>query len=209
MADRDLAGLGFDAKVRDTPGHPVVVAHSRNGGGPHVMFYGHYDVQPVDPLDLWQTPPFEPKINTLPDGRKAISARGACDDKGQVMTFIEACRAWKAVTGTLPVGVTAAHRGLGGDRLAASARIRRREPGRAQSRLRARLRHRHVGSRRRRPSPRRCAASSTRRSPSRPPTAICIPVFLAARRRIRSACWRASSPLSMTTAAAITRAGLL
>jgi acetylornithine deacetylase/succinyl-diaminopimelate desuccinylase-like protein len=105
--NRDLAGLGFDAKVRDTPGHPVVVAHSRNGGGPHVMFYGHYDVQPVDPLDLWQTPPFEPKFSTLPDGRKVISARGACDDKGQVMTFIEACRAWKAVTGTLPVGVTA------------------------------------------------------------------------------------------------------
>ncbi len=71
-----------------------------------VVFYGHYDVQPVDPLDLWQTPPFEPRIATLPDGRKAIVARGACDDKGQVMTFIEACRAWKAVTGSLPLDVT-------------------------------------------------------------------------------------------------------
>jgi acetylornithine deacetylase/succinyl-diaminopimelate desuccinylase-like protein len=71
-----------------------------------VVFYGHYDVQPVDPLDLWQTPPFEPRIAMLPDGREAIVARGACDDKGQVMTFIEACRAWKAVTGTLPLDIT-------------------------------------------------------------------------------------------------------
>src|SRR5215210_5407207 len=53
-----------------------------------------------------QTAPFEPGLTTLPDGRKAITARGACDDKGQVMTFIEACRAWKAMTGELPVAVT-------------------------------------------------------------------------------------------------------
>lgn len=109
----ELAGLGFDAKLSETKGHPVVLGHGENGkngknGGakPHVLFYGHYDVQPVDPLDLWQTPPFEPKVATLPDGRKAISARGACDDKGQVMTFIEACRAWKAVAGELPIDIT-------------------------------------------------------------------------------------------------------
>jgi acetylornithine deacetylase/succinyl-diaminopimelate desuccinylase-like protein len=70
------------------------------------LFYGHYDVQPVDPLELWQAPPFEPAIATLPDGRKVITGRGACDDKGQVMTFIEACRAWKAVTGSVPLDVT-------------------------------------------------------------------------------------------------------
>ena len=63
-------------------------------------------MQPVDPLDLWQAPPFEPRLATLPDGRKAIMARGACDDKGQVMTFIEACRAWKTVTGSVPLDVT-------------------------------------------------------------------------------------------------------
>jgi acetylornithine deacetylase/succinyl-diaminopimelate desuccinylase-like protein len=54
----DLASLGFDAQVRKTPGHPVVVGKSPNGSGPRVLFYGHYDVQPVDPLGLWTTPPF-------------------------------------------------------------------------------------------------------------------------------------------------------
>jgi acetylornithine deacetylase/succinyl-diaminopimelate desuccinylase-like protein len=104
----ELGALGIEARLSETGGHPVVLGHARKNGGskPHVLFYGHYDVQPVDPLDLWETPPFEPKIATLPDGRKVISARGACDDKGQVLTFIEACRAWKKVTGELPVGVT-------------------------------------------------------------------------------------------------------
>src|SRR4030088_988441 len=101
----DLRTVGFAAEVRPTAGHPVVLAKS-NGAGRRVLFYGHYDVQPVDPLDLWQTPPFEPRIATLPDGRKVIVARGAADDKGQVMTFVEACRAWKAVTGALPLAVT-------------------------------------------------------------------------------------------------------
>jgi acetylornithine deacetylase/succinyl-diaminopimelate desuccinylase-like protein len=108
----DLSTLGFDAELRPTDGHPVVVAKAngqRNGGngrGPHVLFYGHYDVQPVDPVELWDSPPFAPRLDTLPDGRKIIVARGACDDKGQVMTFVEACRAWKAVTGNLPLPIT-------------------------------------------------------------------------------------------------------
>ena len=102
----ELKGLGVEASLRETGGHPAVVGHAASGTKPHVLFYGHYDVQPVDPLDLWETPPFEPKIATLPDGRKVISARGACDDKGQVMTFLEACRAWKAVSGSLPLGIT-------------------------------------------------------------------------------------------------------
>src|SRR5207244_3632960 len=64
------------------------------------------DVQPVDPLDLWETSPFEPRVKDLGHGRKAIVARGACDDKGQLMTFVEACRAFKAVTGKLPLPIT-------------------------------------------------------------------------------------------------------
>jgi acetylornithine deacetylase/succinyl-diaminopimelate desuccinylase-like protein len=107
---RDLSGIGFDASVRPTEGHPVVVAKGGAGNGnhkaPRVLFYGHYDVQPVDPLGLWETPPFAPRIATGPDGRKMIVARGSCDDKGQVMTFVEACRAFKAVTGALPLPIT-------------------------------------------------------------------------------------------------------
>ena len=102
----DLAGLGFDASVRPTPGHPIVVAHDRRAAsGPHVLFYGHYDVQPVDPLVEWATPPFEPQLVTV-DGRDRIVARGASDDKGQLMTFVEACRAWLKVAGRLPVPVS-------------------------------------------------------------------------------------------------------
>ncbi len=104
----DLASLGFEASVRPTPGHPVVMGHTKaDASKPHVLFYGHYDVQPVDPLDQWSSPPFEPQLVDISKGRKAIVARGACDDKGQVMNFLEACRAWKAVTGSLPVGITA------------------------------------------------------------------------------------------------------
>src|SRR6187401_243797 len=102
----DLKSIGFETSVRPTEGHPVVVGKANGAAGPRVLFYGHYDVQPVDPLNLWKTPPFEPHVETLPDGRKIIVARGACDDKGQLMTFVEACRAFKAVTGKLPIDVT-------------------------------------------------------------------------------------------------------
>src|SRR3954466_14218135 len=106
---RDIATLGFAAEVRPTAGHPAIVATSNgktNGARAHVLFYGHYDVQPVDPLNLWHRPPFEPAITDHADGRKIIVARGAEDDKGQLMTFVEACRAWKSVTGALPLDVT-------------------------------------------------------------------------------------------------------
>jgi acetylornithine deacetylase/succinyl-diaminopimelate desuccinylase-like protein len=110
---KDIATLGFDAEVRPTAGHPAIVAKSNGKGGkgnggarPHVLFYGHYDVQPVDPLNLWHRPPFEPAVTDHADGRKIIVARGAEDDKGQVMTFVEACRAWKSVTGSLPLDIT-------------------------------------------------------------------------------------------------------
>src|ERR1700751_3396290 len=110
---KDIASFGFDAEVRPTAGHPAIVAknYKANGKGhdgkrPHALFYGHYDVQPVDPLNLWHRPPFEPAVTTHADGRKIIVARGAEDDKGQLMTFVEACRAGKSVTGSLPLDVT-------------------------------------------------------------------------------------------------------
>ena len=104
---KDLSGIGFQTSVRPTGGHPIVVGKGGpHGSAPRVLFYGHYDVQPVDPVDLWEAPPFAPRIAALPDGRKIIVARGACDDKGQVMTFVEACRAFAAVTGQLPLPIT-------------------------------------------------------------------------------------------------------
>ena len=96
-----LNDLGVPATKRPTPGQPMVVGHAE-GSGLHLLFYGHYDVQPVDPIDLWDKPPFEPEVQDTPNG-KVIRARGACDDKGQLMTFVEACRAWKAVHGSLPL----------------------------------------------------------------------------------------------------------
>ena len=102
----DLEALGFEVSVRETSFHPVVLGHLPKPGAPHVLFYGHYDVQPVDPLEQWETPPFEPSIVEVEPGRKVIRARGACDDKGQVMTFLEAVRAWKATEGGLPIGIT-------------------------------------------------------------------------------------------------------
>ncbi|MEZ7812595.1 MAG: M20/M25/M40 family metallo-hydrolase [Paracoccaceae bacterium] len=103
---KELKDLGFDANVYPTAGQPMVIAV---GGqdilGPHILFYGHYDVQPVDPIDLWDRPPFDPAVIDTPEG-PIIFGRGSSDDKGQLMTFIEACRAWKEVHGALPCKLT-------------------------------------------------------------------------------------------------------
>ncbi len=105
-ADR-LSECGFKAEVRPTTGHPMVVAHHDGAGpdAPHVLYYGHYDVQPPDPLELWNTGPFEPVLVDGPHGPRIV-ARGAVDDKGQVMMFLEAFRAWHETTGNLPCRVT-------------------------------------------------------------------------------------------------------
>ena len=85
VADR-LAGVGFAVEVVPTAGHPIVYAEKLvDATAPTVLVYGHYDVQPPDPLELWETPPFDP---TIKDGK--IYARGASDDKGQVFAHVAA-----------------------------------------------------------------------------------------------------------------------
>jgi acetylornithine deacetylase/succinyl-diaminopimelate desuccinylase-like protein len=90
-----------NVEVIETDKHPLVYADWLHAPGkPTVLCYGHYDVQPPDPLELWQTPPFEP---TIRNGN--LYARGACDDKGQMYMHIKALEALRAVNGTLPVNV--------------------------------------------------------------------------------------------------------
>ena len=96
-----LAFAELEASVMETPGHPIVVAKNRHEPGrPAVLFYGHYDVQPPEPLHLWETPPFEPATRN-----GAIHARGASDDKGQVWAHLAAIQAWQA-HGGVPVNLT-------------------------------------------------------------------------------------------------------
>jgi acetylornithine deacetylase/succinyl-diaminopimelate desuccinylase-like protein len=105
-----LKTLGFETQVRPTSGRAMVVAHywpkSAPTRVPHLLFYGHYDVQPADPIDLWKTPPFEPVRRKDKDGVERIYGRGAADDKGQLMTFVEAARAWMRAAGALPFRAT-------------------------------------------------------------------------------------------------------
>lgn len=97
-----MAAAGLESEVLDTPGHPVVLGEWRGAGddAPTILIYGHYDVQPPEPLALWTTPPFEP---TVRDGR--IYARGSADDKGQLHMHVKALESWLASTGALPVNV--------------------------------------------------------------------------------------------------------
>ncbi len=93
--------LGFVTETMETSGHPLVLAESPTvAGAPTVLVYGHYDVQPVEPLEAWISPPFEP---TRRDGN--LYARGATDDKGQLLTHIKSAEAWLASEGRLPVNL--------------------------------------------------------------------------------------------------------
>jgi acetylornithine deacetylase/succinyl-diaminopimelate desuccinylase-like protein len=107
---RTFAGMGFDASIHETTGQPVVIATCKPAMPgkeiPHVLFYGHYDVQPADPESHWTSPPFQPEIRRKANGKEAVFARGSADDKGQFMTFVEAVRAWRSVHGALPFKLT-------------------------------------------------------------------------------------------------------
>ena len=112
-----LDRIGVKAKIHPTAGHPVVVGEWRNApGAPTVLIYGHYDVQPAEPLDLWTSPAFEP---TVRDGK--IFARGSVDDKGQLFIHIKALEAHLTVRKKLPVNVVVVMEGeeeIGSEHLA-------------------------------------------------------------------------------------------
>lgn len=97
----ELKELGLEAELIETAGHPLVYAQTeQRPDRKTLLFYGHYDVQPVDPLDLWKSPPFEPLIEN-----DIIYARGACDDKGQLYTHLKALEAYIKLGIDLPVNV--------------------------------------------------------------------------------------------------------
>jgi acetylornithine deacetylase/succinyl-diaminopimelate desuccinylase-like protein len=101
LSDR-LRDAGLEPSIHDTPGHPVVLGEWRGAGdgAPTVLIYGHYDVQPPEPLDEWESPPFEP---TERDGK--VFARGSADDKGQLYMHVKALEAHMKVNGSLPMNV--------------------------------------------------------------------------------------------------------
>ena len=122
-----LKAAGLKATVHQTPGHPVVIGEWRGAaaGAPTVLVYGHYDVQPAEPLELWQSPPFEP---TVRDGR--IYARGSVDDKGQLFLHIKALEAHLQTRGALPVNVVVLAEGeeeVGSEHLAPFIEAHRQE----------------------------------------------------------------------------------
>src|SRR5688500_18871525 len=110
--------LGMSASIHPTPGHPIVVGEWRQAGSgaPTVLVYGHYDVQPAEPLDLWTSPPFEP---TVRDGK--LFARGSVDDKGQLYIHVKAAEAMLQQRGKLPINLIFLFEGeeeVGSDNLA-------------------------------------------------------------------------------------------
>jgi acetylornithine deacetylase/succinyl-diaminopimelate desuccinylase-like protein len=93
--------IGLEAEIRPTAGHPIVLAKTKRTGRPHYLVYGHYDVQPAEPFELWQSPPFEPRL----EGR-SVFARGACDNKGQNLAHFNAVEAYLKTNTELPCDLT-------------------------------------------------------------------------------------------------------
>jgi len=107
-----IAATGLGAEIVQTAGHPIVLARNEHRADrPTVLLYGHYDVQPPDPLAAWESPPFEPVVKKTPAGTDAIYARGAADDKGQIWAHMEAIAAWQSARGGLPVNLIAIFEG--------------------------------------------------------------------------------------------------
>ena len=130
-------------RLIESEGHPLVYADWLHAAGkPTVLIYGHYDVQPPDPLDEWLSPPFEP---TERNGN--IYARGAVDDKGQVVAQVKALESLLAANGSLPINVRVLFEGeeeVGGEGIAALRRLQARQP---QGRFCAGLRYRALCAR--------------------------------------------------------------
>ncbi len=143
-----LRDAKFDARVLPTGGHPIVLAKNEHKPGrPTVLFYGHYDVQPPEPLEKWTTPAFEPTLRKTDAGTDAIYARGAVDDKGQVWAHVEAVTQWQQAGG-LPVNLTMLIEGeeeIGSENL---ERFIKLTQSRSPSRHRAHQRHRPIWPRR-------------------------------------------------------------
>lgn len=107
LAD-DMKRIGLEhVEVCTTAGHPIVYADWLNAGpdAPTVLIYGHYDVQPPDPLDEWKSPPFQPTLSVDEAGRRFVVARGASDDKGQLFVHLKAAESLLSSNGRLPLNV--------------------------------------------------------------------------------------------------------
>src|SRR5687767_11732700 len=125
-----LSQAGMKASVEETGVHPLVLARNEHKPGrPTVLMYGHYDVQPPEPLELWTTPAFEPTVRKTAAGTDAVYARGAVDDKGQVWAHVEAIAAWQK-QGGVPVNLIVMVEGeeeIGSDHLEAFLKQRKDE----------------------------------------------------------------------------------
>ncbi len=169
-----------------TPGNPVVYGDWLGAAGaPTILFYGHYDVQPVDPLNLWETPPFEA---TIRDGE--IYARGSADDKGQVFMHFKAIEAHLKQNSKLPVNITHHPRRRRRSRQRQPRQLHHRQQRHAQSRRRRHLGLADVCEGRFRRSATGSAVSSTRKSTCAAAAPTCIPDRLAAPSRIPRSCSR-------------------